>query len=927
MKENKSVKILNLDAKDIYIANHYIKDNPNGYNIRYSNGDINLRKFSGDLDDCLDLYKLREIYFKVYHNKKFSFFNNGKEYTRHVINVNFDYSNKEYNRVTSNTYVKFGYDINDLQLEDNSLVIDEELIAIRVGEPVENPLPDECLGKYFYVEDGKYRAKENIGVLNSVASLREDLYQNGFICDDIKFIRFKRSSGSSRVGKCLFIDEKLYSRIHKWECCGLKVPNGSQIDLAAFEAYISLTLSSIIDTVEIKPENILVIDDWHSVFTDKVCAVKYDGTSLQANNEEVEIDNSIWDGQTLMDYEMFGNYKRYGMLLLRNRFFKTAAFSTHIQKFFADNNITEVSQLNGFTRASQVSDIKLITTPSSIKYLKFGTLDQWLDNLDTTFGIVKHEKPTHFFGGRLVQSHYQLLNTLQLSYQDVENLLSESREYMMNLRYNPAVLRNHIKYPTDMVKVDVTEMKSKNDVVYQLLGINERFAETKIYYDFLEELLLSYKKNLMCGHVLINGNYSTLFGNPYEMLLHSIGKFDGNSQLGIGNIHNIRFPYNTTLLGSRSPHICSGNILLSTNVSDENLDKYFHLSNEIVCINSIRENILQKLNGSDFDSDTILLTDNQLLIESAKKNYGKFLVPTCLVEAQKRTRYYTSEDKADLDIKTSVNKIGEIVNLSQELNTLLWNNVYEGQTMEQNTELYSDICKLAILSNIEIDKAKKEYALDSTKEIGKLKDKYLRLDKKGRYIKPNFFGHLAKTKGYYNSKRKDYRKHETTMDYLQSVVRRFKIPRCKWDGKTSRIPFIAIVDKNKYKKGAQKRDQITRIIGRIREMSSQVKSIYMNAVLSSSDKFKMSSEIKSDCISEISGMKISLSTMYYLLKEIEKEENKDIAMSLLHILFASQDGVFFDLITSEKEPIGILEEDEDGIIDIYGVKYTEVKNV
>lgn len=55
-----------------------------------------------------------------------------------------------------------------------------------------------------------------------------------------------------------------------------------------------------------------------------------------------------------------------------------------------------------------------------------------------------------------------------------------------------------------------------------------------------------------------------------------------------------------------------------------------------------------------------MLTDNPILIGAAQKNYDKFLVPTSLVDAKKVVRYYTKEEQADLDIKTSVNKIGEI---------------------------------------------------------------------------------------------------------------------------------------------------------------------------------------------------------------------------------------------------------------------------
>lgn len=925
MSKPKSIKILNLDAKDIYIANHYNKPNPTGYNIRRRDGSISPRKFSGDLDYCLDLFKLRDVYTKVYRNKRFSFFIGEKEYTQRIINVNFNYSNKLYNRITSDIYVKFGYDINDITLTDGIYIEDGELIAVQTNKEMDKLVDDpKILGKFFYVEGNKYHAKDNIMVLNSVADLRNELYNNGFYCDGIKYIRFKRSSGSSRVGKCLFIDEKLYSRMHKWECCGLKIRDGNEIDLAAFEAYISLTLSSIIDTIEIHPENILVIDDYHSVFKDKAAAVSYDGSSLVTTNDYVEVDNSIWDGQTLMDYSMYGKYNHYSMLLLRNRFFKTAAFSTHIQKFFADNGITEVSQLNGYTRAKSIEDIKLITTPSSIKYVKFGTLDQWLDNLETTFGVVKHEKPTHYFDGRLVQTHYQLLNTLQLSEKEVDRLLAESFEYMSNLRYVPAVVRHHIKYPENP-PINLEEMANKNDIVYQLLGINERFTETKMYHDFLKDLLVSFKKNLMSGHVLVNGNYSTLLGNPYEMLLQSIGRFNGESDLGVGNIHNVRFEYDKKLLGSRSPHICAGNILLANNVESKHIDDYFFLTEEIVCVNSINENLLEKLNGADFDSDTMMLTNNKLLIVAAERNYSKFAIPTSLVSAIKRKRYYNNSDKCDLDIKTSVNKIGEIVNLSQELNTLFWNNIHSGQTFEENQELYDDIVKLAILSNVEIDKAKKEYQLDSTEEIGKLKKKYLRKDKKDRYIKPNFFGHLARTKGYYNSKRKNYKKHHTTMDYVQTAIRRFHIPRYRWDGTTAQIPFLAIVDRSVYEKGQQNYSQIRRVLDVVREAKADIQMVYAANHSSGEEKYRAVSEIKERCSDFITNLKMTTSTMYFLLKELEKPENKDITMSLLNILFNSRNGAFFDLILTSKEPVGHLEEDANGIIHLYGINYIEVK--
>lgn len=91
-----------------------------------------------------------------------------------------------------------------------------------------------------------------------------------------------------------------------------------------------------------------------------------------------------------------------------------------------------------------------------------------------------------------------------------------------------------------------------------------------------------------------------------------------------------------------------------------------------------------------------------MLIRAAERNYDKFKVPTNLVESKKISRCYSAEQQADLDIKTSVNLIGDIINLSQELQTLMWHQYNIHGDFEQIRELYYDICQLDVMSNIEI---------------------------------------------------------------------------------------------------------------------------------------------------------------------------------------------------------------------------------
>lgn len=931
MNNNNAIYILSVEAKDLYGAIR--QGNEQGYGIRDKNGNISIRKFINTLDYSLDSIKLREVYERKRRRKDFSFSINNKEYTKMVINVTFKYSYKLFNKVAKNTYVRDGFNYRDCEFKDCVCIRNDKLIGIKtnidISEenkdaiPIENKLLEEC----FVFEDNKYIQKGTIPVIKSKAELREYLYENGFICDGLNYVRYKRSSGSSRVGKCLFIYDLLSLPMKKWDKCGLKINTDDDIDLAAYEAYISLPMSSIIDTVEILPENILVINDYESTFEDEIVAVEVGENKLIASQREAKITNSIWDGQSLLDESLFGKYKNKGMLLLRNRFFKTCAFNTNIQKWFTDNGITKINQLKGKTLAKDIKDIKLITTPSSIKYLKFGTLNNWLKNIDVTFGIVKHEKETHFFDGRMVQTHYQLLNTLPLNYEEVENILYPTLDYISYIRNDPDILRHHIKYPYS--EMEITPLNSKNEIVFKLLGINNKFAKTKLYYDFRNDLIKSMIEKVRDGRILVNGNYSTLFGNGIEMLKAAIGKFDGTSELIDNEICSKRFGFGITILGSRSPHITMGNVALFSNKRNSNYDNYFNLTKEIVCINSINNNILQRLNGADFDSDTVLLTDNENLITAAKKNYELFKVPTCLVSSIKTKRYYNHEHQGDLDIKTSVNKIGEIVNLSQQLNSLLWDNYHKGQSLEDQMELYYDICKLAVLSGIEIDRAKKEFVIDSAKEIKWLKNKYKIADEYNKTIKPMFFKRIVINNGYELSDRIKYKYFDTPMDYLQKIVGKYNFRKNRKKKETF-MPLMSIVKKyTPTSNVGYYYEQKDRIIEIIKESKNIIRKIYSGFDTFTKEEKEIAHNeafsVKQECVEYINNIFSSKTTMYLILKEIDKPENSDISRFIFEVLFGSPNTTFFEMINESKEDICKLVEWKFGNIKLYDFLYYKEK--
>lgn len=919
---SRSVRIVQVDGKDLYLTNTLLDEEKMGYRITNKYGIVNTKRFRANLDYSLELIQLRNVYKDVYGKDDFSFQVGDFDYTRHVCSVTFKFSVKEFNRLSSDTYIRHDVDSRKAEFKDCVWVEDGRLLGVQTGRKVNKVVDQSLLGKWFEVVDGEYVCTEKFKTILNASKIREWVYKNGFYMDGIKFIRYKRSAGSARTGKCLFIDEKLYPAIHKWEMCGLEINEGDDCDLAGIESYISLTASSIVGAIKIKPENILLVDDYESVFKDSVVAVGAgpDG-HLVAEEKEVEVSNSIWDGESLIDKSLMGEYSPYGFVLLRNSFFKSAAFNCNLQKWFADNGITDVGQLNGKTYAKRIEDVLFVITPSSLKYLKYGTFEDWLHNVGGVYGVVKHEKKPKFLGGKGVKVSYQLINTLAMTKSDVAEFLEPSLKYLDLIKRDIAAFRYHIHFKAQ--NEDDVSVKTRNDVIYRILGVSDEFTRTKLFQDFKKETVHAYISELKLGHIIVNGNYSVLCGNPMELLRHVIGRFDGESMLGVGHIHTKRFEYGKRLLGCRSPHTSSGNVLLTTNVEDNQIDRYFNFTTEIVAINSIGENILQRLSGADFDSDTMLITDNEILIRCGSRYYNTFKVPTMVMNPQKRKRKYTNSDKADLDIYCDSDRIGVTVNLSQEINTIMWDRINRHGDWKGAMEAYYDNCLLSILSMIEIDSAKKEYPLDCMEELQLVRARYDERDEDGRAIRPNFFAHVAKKKGYYNAKKKNYKKQLAPMDFVQEIVNGRKNSGPK---KQPGLKTIGEIVSQSFDDSKTRNGYVDLVLSMVRSMDRQTRMLYQanKEVASSAEKRKLSSQYFEKCVNGIRTMRLNNSTMRELLVAMDRPENADIKRKLWTILFGSLGREFSSLLFEAKEPIYTIEEcasGEDGDVDIFWLKF------
>ena len=843
-------RIISIEAADIYR-----QEQENGVAVGIKmpgkNSDACFRMFRNFLDNSLDLIELEKAYKRICR-KKFSFRDKfGNDYTIAVVNVKFNFIHRSENGKT---------------------------VKIR--------------------------------------QLREYFYENGFYIDGIHYVRYKRSAGSSREGKCLFIDERLYKAMAKWSECGLK----PKTDLASWESYKALSLSSLKGMVNIPLECILFVPDYKSTFTDEVVSVEIQDGALTAAHKQTEISNDIWDGESLLDESVFrGNYADKHMLLLRNKFFKSCAFRTKLQKWFQDKNITlEELKSRGFvTFATDINQIVMVTTPNSLKYLKFAggfterNIRKWIENINDTFGVVKWDKSTRFFHGKMVQSSYQLLNTLGLTETQAAELLKPSIDYISLLRKDVDFMRYHFtdafaREKDDEEPVRPDGLADRADVIFTLMHQCSHFDETELYANFRNDVVKSLKERLKRGHILLNGTNATLFGNGPELLKYIAGE-EIISELHSGQTYCKRFADKTKLLCARSPHITMGNLYSAENNMQGEIWNYFDLGENIVCVNAIEENIQQRLNGCDYDSDTMLLTDDKLLVETAEKYKDLFKVPVCKIETVKKE----NQTLPELDHDTSNNKIGEIVNLSQKLNSLIWDKIHKGESEEKIKEIYGDVCKLAVLSGLEIDKAKRAYDIvNAGKELIALRKKY---DKPS----PVFFQEIDES-----NKEKQYIFYDTAMDYVYAIASKIHFRK----GREQFCLYRPISEQLAYNLASGNATEYRhkdKIVGIIDDVKAKTNRLYMELRTADEQEreviYAQISDIKTERDKLVNKWLTNENVLMLVLRHYEKNSSSDwrIYAALIN------HPVFSDLLFELYDRFPKIEENESGKYLLYGRKFAK----
>lgn len=646
-----------------------------------------------------------------------------EESTRDIICLEFNYGTRSYRQEIDHlhkTATAASFDYKKASVKKDSYLLEKvRNKRERINDLVERAYRNKSLYKF--------RTKEEIRTFyynNGVNVVYVTKNKNGEVVksETIHYKMLFRSTGKAKKGSCMFIRDELYDLAHNFLYMGIQLPE-HDAKIVEISAYAPLVSSGIIGRVIINPKNILILDDVDRFFTRDVVSIETDVEKHCYAKwiDKYQLKNTLFDGQALIDTSVFPEWAN-GYVLLRHHFTKMAAFHTNIQLFFQDwcrenNKDYETATVKDYWGNDHyLKDIEVITTTNAVKWIKFNiSYDywcEWVQSNDCQFGVVKFSHPSKL--GEVQKMSYQMVNSLDES--TMPSVCQDTVDYIQKLKNDEeefkSYLRKHMNFSNDY------------EVLLNLCDWNKDFVRCSYYRERKSDILSAYLLNIKNGEIIQNADNLTIVGSPYAMLLYAASGNEADcdkddtfsKEQNVIQCYTLRFDDDEYLAGFRSPFNGKFNLTYLHNHYDDRLKRYFNFSKQIIAVNMIGTDFQDRNNGSDQDSDSQYVTNQQQIVEHSKRCYVEY--PTIVNNIPKDTNSYnnTLDDFAAMDnaLANSQLDIGESSNLAQLAQTYACN--FEDPKFDNYVAI------LSILAQAAIDSAKRRFDINIADEIKLIKE-------------------------------------------------------------------------------------------------------------------------------------------------------------------------------------------------------------
>lgn len=534
------------------------------------------------------------------------------------------------------------------------------------------------------------------------------ILQNGFILNGEKYVFFSASAGQIRTKKFVAVKESLLKENWNRLTAGLSIESINKMggmNINKYLAYLALCNSGTDCWENFNIDKSIVVKDFETTVAGVVDYI--DDKTFEINRVNQELPIAQMDGCGIMLPSV--SDKNF---MIRLPWVKGLLATFDFRKFIKDNNASPIiTDVYGNKHDAIKEDIQIIFTASQFKMWKY--FDSWEDykerfkKYDCHAGICNKEEDE--FPDSVIT--YQMIQSLpDLSDEELIKLGARNKEDITKLAYDKQTMLDTFgikKHKPDSVLSDFQKCLKLYPELLQDLYCRRT----------LRDLKNKMERDLWSGKFKLGGKYTFVIPDLYafcEWLFLGIEKPMG--LLKDGQVSCRLFKIGEELDCLRSPHLyCEHAIRKNT--------YYNWFTTNAIYISS--HDFISRILQCDFDGDKLLVINNSILINAAKRNMeGK--VPLYYEMKKAHVQPINAENLWNgLRLAYTGGNIGEISNHI----TKIWNS----SDVLTEPETIDYIKMLCMNNNFVIDYAKTLYKPTVPSEI---KEKLKFYD---RYKVPHFF--------------------------------------------------------------------------------------------------------------------------------------------------------------------------------------------
>ena len=487
-----------------------------------------------------------------------------------------------------------------------------------------------------------------------------DRANKGFFINGIKYKRLLATTGGVKNNVIIYVSDYVYDELNRRLNNG-RNPNVKLIP-AKLEAYKALACSASIPVTN--TDKIIVVPDCVTKF--KTDVIKLDDAIANPPKVHYEKDCPI----ELEDSDGFGlitpklskkwteeldnkDYISSGFCI-RNSFCKgmlfTFDFHDFADKIAKDDWVTDI-----WGDKRNIKDAEIILTGSMLKlHSSYNNLEDYLRCCkENGYGFsVTKVIPKELENERNL--NYQFIQSLKLNDDDIDELLQPTIDEITDILggdYRKAILFLKGCYLTE----DLAKLQSPDFA--KAIMVDKRMIEDPFVRYRIHNMIEKRINDAKVGVLKINGNFSIISGDPYSLCQSMFG-LEVTGLLKAGEFYSRYWNERDVqkVAAFRAPMTCHNNIRILRFKNTNEMQYWYKYMNRCTILNSW-DTTTHAMNGADKDSDTILTTNNPVILRGIEEREA-----ILCVQKQAEKTIPTEEDLIQSNKNGFGDAIGTITN-------------------------------------------------------------------------------------------------------------------------------------------------------------------------------------------------------------------------------------------------------------------------